>query len=82
MPSVSPGQLQSKELNHPRHRLGVASLALAQLEFSHERQYHLLGWEGLSWDLGPPMKRQKVKQVNESTVRQMGDYDWLVGRYL
>lgn len=67
----------SKRINHPRHRLGVASLALdtsTQLVGRPTPAGILYsgGRDGLvmSWDLGIPMKRRKVRADLSMKVRQ------------
>ena len=75
----------SKESNHPRHRLGVASLALdtsTQLvgRAAPEGIIYSGGRDGLvmSWDLGLPMKRRKVKAGKSVRARQ-GRWETMTG---
>jgi WD repeat-containing protein 48 len=75
----------SKGLNHPRHRLGVASLALdssTQLvgRAAPEGILYSGGRDGLvmSWDLGLPTKRRKVKAGQSMTVGQ-GRWETMTG---
>jgi WD repeat-containing protein 48 len=70
----------SKGSNHPRHRLGVASLALdtsTQLvaRAAPEGILYSGGRDGLvmSWELGIPTKRRKVKQ---GTLKKPGQSRW------
>lgn len=75
----------SKGLNHPRHRLGVASLALdssTQLagRAAPEGILYSGGRDGLvmSWDLGLPTKRRKVK-AGQSMKAGQGRWDTMTG---
>lgn len=75
----------SKGSNHPRHRLGVASLALdtsTQLHGQATPQGILYsgGRDGLimSWDLGIPMKKRKIKACQSIKVRQ-GRWEVITG---
>ena len=75
----------SKGPNHPRHRLGVASLALdtsTQLvgRAAPEGILYSGGRDGLvmSWELGIPMKTRKVKTVQPMKVR-LGRWEIMTG---
>ncbi|KAG6833152.1 hypothetical protein H0H87_010539 [Tephrocybe sp. NHM501043] len=73
----------SKTNKHPRHRLGISSLALdtsTQLtgRAAPEGILYSAGRDGLviSWDLGIPMKKRKSRQ--EDTLRRR-DWEFMTG---
>lgn len=76
---------REEKLTHPRHRLGVASLALdtsTLLEGKHSPEGILYsgGRDGLlmSWDLGMPMKRRRATDSAISRARQ-GSWELMTG---
>ena len=75
-----------KHLNHPRHRLGVASLAIDTSTLLAGRNtpegiLYTGGRDGMvmSWDLGFPMKKRRPKFRNGSIRRSVGRWEIMTG---
>jgi hypothetical protein len=80
---------EPRQAQHPRHRLGVAALALdtsTQLEGRHTPEGILYtgGRDGLviSWDLGIPMQKRKYRSglaADDRLTRSVGRWEMLTG---